>query len=85
MEKKRVLAALLKERGFTLAQLAAECREHPGGEGIGKTTVNAYLKGERPIGDVHFTIMCKCLRIDPESVYTSRYLAGSRREPVAGS
>lgn len=83
MEKKRVLSTIRKERGFTQKELAEEMRKHPGGQGVGTKHVSAYEAGERPIGDVHFAIMCKVLRIKPEDVYTSRYLAGGRREPVA--
>lgn len=83
--KKVVLAALRKKRGLTLAQLAAECRKHEGGRHLGVPHVCAYLNGTRPIGDVHFRILCKVLRVFPEDVYTNRYLAGSRQEPVAES
>jgi transcriptional regulator with XRE-family HTH domain len=83
--QKVVLAALRKQMRFSLAQLAAACRQHEGGESMGTTTLAAYLSGRRPIGDVHFGILCKVLRIDPESVYTSRYLAGGRAEPLPAS
>lgn len=81
--KKVVLAALRKKRGFTHAQLAAECRKHKGGERIGTTHVCAYLSGARPIGNTHFLILCIVLRVNPKNVYTNRYLAGGRQEPVA--
>lgn len=80
---KVVLAALRKKRGFTLAALAKECRQHEGGKGIGTTRLCAYLNGAQPIGEVHFRILCKVLRVDPEDVYTNRYLAGGRQEPIA--
>lgn len=80
--KRYSLAALRKTRGFSLPQLAAECQKHKGGEGMGKSQVSAYLTGARPIGEVHFGILCLVLRVDPECVYTSRYLAGGRREPI---
>lgn len=84
MERQKVvLAALRKKRGFSLAELAAECRKHKGGEGIGTTQVSAYLNGARPIGNAHFVILCTVLRINPKDVYTNRYLAGGRQESVA--
>jgi hypothetical protein len=83
--EKVVLSSLRKRMRYSLAQLAAECRKHEGGETIGTTTLAAYLSGARPIGDVHFGILCKVLRVAPESVYTSRYLAGGRAEPIPAS
>lgn len=80
--KKVVLAVLRKERGMSLSALAAACRQHKGGEGMGTTQISAYLNGGRPIGDVHFRILCKVLRVHPQDVYMSRYLAGGRQEPV---
>lgn len=80
--RKVVLAAVRKQRGLTLVQLAAECRKHKGGKGMGSTTVSAYLHGGRPISTVHFFILCRVLRVTPEDVYTNRYLAGGRQEPV---
>lgn len=81
--KKVALTSLRRMRGFTLAQLAAECRKHAGGEGMGATQLSAYLMGARPIGDAHFRILCTVLRVEPRDVYTSRYLAGGRQEPIA--
>lgn len=80
--EKIVLAALRKQLRFSIAQLAAECRKHEGAERLGSTTLSAYLSGARPIGEAHFLVLCKVLRVDPESVYTSRYLAGGRAEPL---
>lgn len=80
---KVVLAAVRKKRGLTLKQVAAECRKHAGGEGMGTTQVSAYFSGARPIGTTHFEILCKVLRVYPEDVYTNRYLAGGRQEAVA--
>ena len=80
--RKVVLAAVFRKCGLTLKEVAAECRRYPGGRGIGTTVVSAYLSGHRPIGDAHFKILCRVLRVKPESVYTSRYLA-TGREPIA--
>lgn len=76
---KVTLSSLRRQRGYSLAELAAECRKHEGGEGVGTTQVSAYLTGGRAIGDVHFLILCKVLRVKPESVYTIRYLVGGRQ------
>jgi hypothetical protein len=82
MKRRYALAALRKQRGFSLPELSAECRKRKGGEGMGPEQVSAYLNGARPIGDVHFGILCEVLRVKPENVYTSRYLAGGRQEPI---
>lgn len=79
---KVTLASLRRQRGFELADLAAECRKHKGGEGVGTTQVSAYLTGRRPIGDTHFRILCLILRVKPEDVYTVRFLVGGR-QPLA--
>ena len=81
--RKVVLSSLRQKRGYTLAELAAECRKHDGGKGIGVTQLSAYLSGNRAVGEVHFRILCLVLRIPPEDVYTSLYLAGGRGEPIA--
>lgn len=80
---KVALTSLRKKRGFTNKQLAEECRKYEGGEGMITEVVSAYLTGSRPIGDVHFGILCAVLRCKAEDVYTSRYLAGGRQEPLA--
>ena len=77
------LAALRKKRGFTLPQLAAECQKRQGGKGMNVRVLSMYLTGGRPIGDVHFGILCEVLRVRPADVYTSRYLLGARGEDVA--
>ncbi len=86
MAAKNTLEALRKRRGFTHAQLAAECRKRPGGELIGTTNLCAYLSGKRSIGDVHFQLLCEILRVKSEDVQTIRFLArspGKKAESVA--
>jgi len=74
-----VLAALRKKRGYSLWNLAVFCRQQPGGEGITVPVLSAYLNGNRPIGDVHFRILCKMLRVDPRAVMVARFLVGRPR------
>lgn len=80
---KVVLAAVRKTRGLSLRELAALCRQESGGEGMGTTHVCAYLMGKRPIGSVHFRILCKVLRVKPEDVMVSVFLAGRKDEGIA--
>lgn len=82
MAAKYILAALVKKRGFTLPELSKACREHEGGQGMGKTQLSFYLAGARAINDTHFKILCLVLRVNPEDVYTSRYLAGGKHEAI---
>jgi lambda repressor-like predicted transcriptional regulator len=82
MAAKYVLAALVKKRGFTLPELSKACREHEGGQGMGVTQLSYYLTGSRPINDTHFLILCRVLRVAPENVYTSRYLAGGKHQAI---
>lgn len=82
MAAKYVLAALVKKRGFTLPELSRACREYEGGQGMGVTQICYYLTGSRAINDTHFKILCTVLRVDPENVYTSRYLAGGKHEAI---
>lgn len=79
---KVVLASLVKKRGFSLPELSRACREHEGGQGMGVTQICFYLTGSRPINDTHFNILCLVLRVKPEDVYTSRYLAGGKHEAI---
>ncbi len=81
-ERKVVLAALVAKRGFTLPELSKACREHEGGQGMGITQLSYYLTGSRAINDKHFEILCEVLRVKPENVYTSRYLAGGKHEAI---
>lgn len=74
-QKRVTLASLRKKRGYTNAQLAAECRKHQGGEKISHTHVCGYLTGSKACGDAHFLILCRVLRVAPEDVYTVRFLA----------
>ena len=75
-----VLGALRRKRGLSLRELARLCREEPGGEGIGTTQLSAYLTGKRSIGDTHFLILCRLLRIKPPLVLVARYLLGRPNE-----
>jgi hypothetical protein len=79
---KVVLASLVKKRGFSLPELSKACREHEGGQGMGVTQICYYLTGARAINDTHFRILCLVLRVKPEDVYTSRYLAGGKHETI---